>query len=201
MSEPEPERLDGKFERDGRNPVIGALLLVFILGSLYFLLGSLVECAAFFAKGFMSGASGGGFSFFSLKSTGDDFLKSLEDFYRENRALVLGVTVFFQFAVFLGCGLFLTRKWLSSTPRSYLRYTSVRGLFWGLLAAFLILPLVDCVSWVTYQLFPLYSKVAAVEGALYRWDSPLEAFLIVFSISITPAICEEAIFRGILPRT
>jgi membrane protease YdiL (CAAX protease family) len=204
MKEPKAARLDGKFERDGRNPVIGALLLVFMLGALYFLLGNLVELTAIFAKGLLAGPGGepgGSFSLFGPGAMDGNFLDNLEDFYRDNRVLVLGVTVFFQFAVFLGCGLALTRKWLSSTTGPYLRYNRVRGLVWGLLAAFLILPVVDCVSWVTYRFFPLYSQVAAAEGALYRWDSPLEAFLIVFAVSITPAICEEALFRGVLQRT
>jgi membrane protease YdiL (CAAX protease family) len=197
----QPAALDGSFEQKGRNPLAAALILVFVLGSLYFAVGGLVEAIAMYGPEIAKILHGKASLVSFVGRRGEGYLDTLARIYHDYRGLILGTTVVFQFVMFFFFGTRLVRRWFSSTVGRFMRYDSFRGAAVGIVAAILILPFADAVSWATDKLFPVFSQLGQAETALYRWGNPLEMVLIIFAISITPAVCEEALFRGILQRS
>ncbi len=206
-SQPILSQLDGSWERAERNPALGVIILVLLLGSLYYLLGNLSSLIIMVIKALPSlGKQGSDYReflrAFAPNLGGGDYLENLKETYARNRTLILGVTVCSQFLLFLAPSLYFGRRWFSSQVASYMGYrrAPLFGVVAGLAAAILVLPLVDAISRLTDSLFPQFTKLNEAAAVLYRWDSPLEAIFVFFSISITPAICEEALFRGIFQR-
>jgi len=198
-------RLNGSWEKVGRNPAIASLIIVLVLGSIYFMAGNVASIGIIVARAVIAARKGGVAQFMgglgNSPSSGD-WLESLRKSYAENRTWILALTDACQYIFFLLAGSLLVRKWFSTDLAKYSRYTrpSPFGILAGVAGAILILPVVDAISWVVDSFFPSLTKFNEVASALYQWDTPLEAAFVFFSISITPAICEEFIFRGVFQR-
>lgn len=198
-------RLNGSWEKAGRNPAIASLIIVLVLGSIYFMAGNIVSIGLILARALDAAAKGGVSHFtggFGGSPAGGDWLERLRKSYEENRTWILGLTDACQFLFFLLAGSMIVRAWFSSDLAEYARYKRppVQAILAGIVGAVLILPVVDAISWAVDSLFPGFTKFNEVAAALYQWKSPLEAVFVFFSISITPAICEEFIFRGVFQR-
>jgi membrane protease YdiL (CAAX protease family) len=195
-------RLDGSWEKSGRNPALASVIIVLTLGSLYFLAGNLASVAVMAARAWGSAAAGNFSGFGGMFSPGGDFLENMKRSYAENRGWILALTSVCQFAIFLGAGFGLSKKWFSSDVAAYSGYSkaSARDIILGVAAAVLVLPVVDSISRVTDSFFPTFTKLGEATAVLYQWDSPIGAVFTFFCISATPAICEEAFFRGVFQR-
>lgn len=197
-------RLDGSWEKPGRNPAIGSLIIVLVLGSIYFLAGNLAVLGVFAAR-FLSSAIGSGPQALLEAMggrSGGDFAENMRSFYAENRIWILAVTDVCQFSIFLLAGLLVSKRSFSSDVASYSGYrrAPIAGILVGLAGAILILPVVDAISRFTDSFFPTFSRYNELNAELYRWNGPVEAAMVFFSVALTPAVCEEAIFRGIFQR-
>lgn len=197
-----PTPLDGGWERPGRNPAIGSLIIVLVLGSIYFVAGNAAVIAVFAAKAIAGLARTGTVDFLGGAAGSADFAENLKAVYAANRVWILAVTAAFQYLVFLIAGLAVSKRSFSSDVAAYMgfRRVPVAGLFAGLACAALVLPVVDAISRLTDALFPVFSRYSSLNAELYRWNGPFEAAFVFFSISLTPAICEETVFRGLLQR-
>jgi len=185
--------LDGSWEQPGRNPLRAGIAGLLLCGALYSTIGAIVLSiiAAIVTAHDPSWVRGTGFV---------DFLLG---YYKKLQVPILVVTAVMEYAVFLGLTLVLVRAWHSSRPARYLAYTRPRALDLVLsgLGAITVVPLAELLDSWSYYLFPVLRQLRGGEAALLGIHSPGQLVLVVFAISITPAICEEAIFRGWLQRT
>ncbi len=188
-------KLQGSWEGRGRNPLVGALVLVVGLGAVYFLVQSLL-LNGYILVDLMRGGTRGG-------QPGRRGLEAIAWIYRHYRPVVLAVLAATQLAIFLLPPLLLIPRWHTAEVGRYLRFRRFppAGLALSLAGTlFLIPPVLGLGQWL-YGYFPELARWNQVTGALIidprPW--PLAATLLV--IAVTPAVCEEVLFRGYFQST
>jgi uncharacterized protein len=185
--------LDGSWERPGRNPLGGGVTGIILCGALYTILGSLVLSVIMFA------VSAHDPSWLGRGS----FLKILSRYYARFQLPILAVTAVGEFAIFLGLTFALVRRWHSSRPAAYLGYRQPAALDILLagIGAVSVVPVAELLnSWV-YLLLPVLRELQGGQESLLSIRSPLQLALVAGTIALTPAICEEVLFRGWLQTT
>jgi hypothetical protein len=178
-------RLSGVWEREGRNPAVGAVILVLALGSLYFLLQTVAQ-GAFLAGDVVFG-----------REISPDRLS------RVYRPVILTMLVVTQFGLFFGAALAFIRRWHTKDLIGYLRLRRVPIV--GLIAAGVgvlgLLPAVDRIARFLYDLVPELRELTESTAFLTEADGPGELVFLLLTLAVTPAICEELLFRAYLQRT
>lgn len=185
------------FERPGQSPVLGAFILVFLTGGLYLAIGGLVgELVGAFL--FLVGK---GLESPSLLD--EDFPSLLREFYRAVKVPSLVLTLVVEWGVFVGLASLLVRRWHTPHVWEYaLRGkadlgVTVGAFLWGPI----LVPLSSFLSSWNILLFPGLEELFEVSRELYRAGSPLEWVLVTVSVGLTPAFCEEFLFRGFFQQT
>jgi membrane protease YdiL (CAAX protease family) len=189
--------LDGSWEKPGRNPALGSLIIVIVFGSLYFLLGNISVTAGMLARMLPGLLTGRG-----AASSASNLAETIRSFYADNRDWILIVTDACQWLLLFLAGLIAIRRSFSRNVWTYAGYASAPAgmILLGALGAVLILPAADLVSRLTDAAFPSLKEWESASASLYSWSSPAEAVLVFLSISLTPAVCEELLFRGLFQR-
>ncbi|MFW5684188.1 MAG: CPBP family intramembrane glutamic endopeptidase, partial [Spirochaetota bacterium] len=177
--------LTGTWEREGRNPIVGAFLLVLLTGSVYFV----VQTAA---QGVLVGidAARGNVSSGEVVS----------DAYRNALLLIIMIT---QYGLMLAAPLLLIRRWHTRRLASYMRLRRLPwgGLVVGVVAALAIIPPAQLIADVLYEFFPGLRTLAERSSFLVEANEPREFALVFVAIALTPALCEEFLFRAYFQRT
>jgi hypothetical protein len=185
--------LDGSWEKPGRNPIGASIAGLLITGALYTTLGGLIlSVVALIISSHDK----------SWVRT-DNFVDFLLSYYQKFQVPILVVTAVMEFAVFFGITLLLVRRWHSSQPSRYLSYNppAALDLILAGLGAVAVVPIAELLDSWSYILFPVLRELQNGESSLLSIHSAGKAALVIFAVSITPAICEEAIFRGWLQHT
>jgi membrane protease YdiL (CAAX protease family) len=185
--------LDGSWEKSGRNPLRAGIAGLLITGALYSTIGGLVLSivAIIISSHDRSWAKT------------DNLVDFLLSYYQKFQIPILLVTAIMEFSIFFGITLLLIRRWHSSRPLQYLSYRAP-GAFDLVLAglgAVAVVPIAELLDSWSSILFPFLRQLRGGESSLLAAHSPGQAALVIFAVSITPAICEEALFRGWLQRT
>ena len=193
MNPPTDAVLDGSWEKPGRNPLAAGVSGLLITGALSMSLGGLVLSLVAFVVSFRD------WSWIKADNFGD-FLLS---YYQRFQIPILVVTAIMEFAVFFGITFVLVRRWHSSEPLRYLSYHPPAALDLVLagLGAIALVPLAELLESWSYVLFPVLRQLRGGESSLLTAHSPGRAALVILAVSITPAICEETLFRGWLQHT
>ena len=189
----ERRQLTGSWERRGRNPLVGALVLVVGLGALYMLVQGLLL---------------NGFILADLLRRGPEArpLRGLEMFtelYRRYRPVILAVLAATQLLIFLLLPLRVIRRWHTPELPAYLglRPFTLGGLLLTLAGTLFLVPVSSGVAQWLLSYVPDIARWSRVGEALIvdprPW--PLAATLLV--VAVTPGLCEEVLFRGYLQRT
>jgi uncharacterized protein len=178
----------GFWERSGKSPVLGALIGTTIISALYSLAGNLVMSV--YMIGNMLGNPG------SLAS------KSWEEMRRlvtsRHRVPLLGMTIVFEF-LFFGLGTFiLFRAWHGVPARERFRLVPPRpsALLYAAIGAAGLFPLALLAGEAFARAFPFLRELEKSGESLVRATDPGSWALLVAAVCVTPALCEEFLFRG-----
>lgn len=193
MSLPSDLRLDGSWEGPGRSPLVGAIAGLVLCGAVYSAFGG-VASGAIVALDLLHDSS------WLASGRPVDILVA---YYRRFRVPILVVTTVGEFAVFFALALALVRRWHASRPLRYLgcrRAPAVELALAGA-GAVAIVPLAELVNRWAYLALPALRELDVGEAALLAIRSPPQAVLVVVAVAVTPAICEETLFRGWLMGT
>jgi len=185
--------LDGTWEKPGRHPVLASIAGLLVTGALYSTVGSLVLSVLVLLL------SARDYSWVRA----DSFVQFLLSYFQRFQVPILVVTAIMEFAVFFGITYLLVRRWHSSQPLRYLSYNTPAALDIVLagLGAIAVVPIAELLDSWSSVLFPVLRQLRSGETTLLSAHAPARAAFVIFAVSITPAICEEAIFRGWLQRT
>jgi hypothetical protein len=188
VKQPPAAPLDGSWEQPGRNPLAGAIAGLVICGSLYSTLGGTVS-GVIAAIDLLRDPSW-------LAS--DRLVDILLEYYRRFQVPILVVTTVAQFAVFFALAVSLVRRWHSSRPLRYLAYRPPAAVELALAGAgaVAIVPLAEVLDRWSYVILPPLRELAAGEASLLAIHAPWQAALVFGAVAVTPAVCEEALFRG-----
>ena len=184
--------MTGSWEQPGKSPTAAAFVLVLICGSLYALAGSVVIAVVTVATTLAGG-----------RSAPAGLLAMLEAYYRRFQLVILGVVTASQFLLFLALPLILFRRWHTHAVAAYFGYARPRAadLALAALGAVAAVPVAGLLnSWV-YFLFPVLRPLSRVGALLLATPTPGYLAAVVLAVGVTPAICEEALFRGYFQRT
>lgn len=175
------------WEREGRNPLVAAFLLVVGAGSIYFLVQLVVLNGAILIDIVRPGE-------------GPDEPQSV---YKRYQWLILAFTSATQFGLLLLPTLLLTKRWHTDERSAYLRADrfSLSGAVISTVGIVALLPIVGFIAEFFYSLAPELEDLQGNVEELVTSDSILGQIGILFAIAVTPAICEEFMFRGYFQRT
>jgi hypothetical protein len=180
-----PLSLDGVWERNGRNPAVGAVLLVLGLGSVYFaaqigLQGILIIVDAVIGRPATSAR--------------------LDAVYQPAILAILALT---QYGLFLFALLAIVGRWHTRDLASYLRLRRVpwAGVAIAAVGVLGLLPAVELLARFLYDLVPELRDLAGRTAFLIEASTPAELVLVLVVLALTPAVCEELVFRAYLQRT
>jgi hypothetical protein len=166
---------------------------VLIVGSLYFAAGTVVMMPVtlvMMAKD-------------ATWARGKVFIEIIERYYGRLQVPILVVTCLAQFGILLALTLILVRRWHTREISNYVGYRAPSAIDITLAAAGAIamVPLAGLMSAWYYHFFPVLRQISHASSLLLSARSPGQAALVIFTIAVTPAICEEALFRGYFLRT
>lgn len=179
----------GFWERKGRNPALGAFLATTMIAALYSLAGNLVFMV------YMLGDMGG--------MRGIDWSSFRADIIERYRAPMLILTMAFEF-IFFGVGTYAVfRRW-HGTPlgeRFRLRLPVPAALPLALVGLAGLFPLAALAGEIFERAFPFIREFEASSESLTKATDPGSWALLVAAVCVTPALCEEFLFRGYLQGT
>jgi len=184
----------GFWEKEGRSYIFGSFVFVFLLGTLYFTIGSILVNVYLVIDIVINGVE----SFSS-----GNYFEIMKNIYSRYKFPILIFTGICQFIIFLFGTKFLFKKWHNFKITQYFQFNkiSVIGIILGVSGIIVILPLVEFTSQIFYFFFPVLKELEGVSGALFSVGNNYELAFLIFLISVTPAVCEEFIFRGYFQRT
>ncbi|WP_455381460.1 CPBP family glutamic-type intramembrane protease [Salinispira pacifica] len=185
--------LDGRWERGNRNPLTAAVLLVIGAGTFYFLVQSLLLNGYILVNELLGRNA----------VTGGDYRTILRGTYRRYQVPILSILSATQYLLLLLVTLVSVRRWHTRDVLQYLGYRRfpVAGVLLGIGGVLTLLPAVEYVGRFVYSLVPGLEKLSDATLPLVQAGSPARALLVYFAIAVTPAVCEETLFRGYFQRT
>lgn len=184
--------LDGHWEQGNRNPVTAAVFLVIGAGTFYFLAQSLLLNGYVLIDELARRSP----------TSGGDMRSIFRVFYTRYRIPILAILALTQYLLLFLLTIVSVRRWHSRDVLAYLgyRHFPAAGVLLGIGGVLALLPSVEYIGRLIYSLFPGLEKLAD-SSTLVRSRSPSQMILVYFAIAVTPAICEETLFRGYFQRT
>jgi len=180
----------GYWERRGKSPVLGAIIGTTLIAALYSLAGNLVM--SFYMVGDMLRDPE------SLSAAGKGWEEARSLVMNRYRAPILSMTILFEF-LFFGAGtLILFKAWHGVSVRERFRLGLPRPvtIAFAVLGAAGLFPLAILAGEVFTRAFPFLRQLEESGSGLVRAESPRDWALLVAAICVTPALCEEFLFRG-----
>ena len=185
--------LDGSWERGGRSPnsaAIAGLLgigLVYFYGQSFFLSFAILLSAS--TRHIASGT--------------DAFLPAMARMMEALKNPVRAALVLSQFLLMLLPTVWIVRRWHTAEVRAYVRFGPCSGAEIALAASAVLLffPANAFLSDLLVRQLNIPPMLLKANESLFRAASLPEFLVVVAAIAVTPAICEETLFRGYVQRT
>jgi membrane protease YdiL (CAAX protease family) len=186
---------DGTWEKPGRSIVLAAIIIVLLCGGIFQVAPSLLFAAYQLIDARTNGLSG-------LSDSGD-FIELMKALYERYKYPLLITTIVSQFVIFLGLTVTLTRRWHTKNVIKYFQYNRFNPVFFALalVGAFCVLPIVEFFEYLVSLAFPVLDRLSEISLPIFKTRNPADLAFTLAAISLTPAICEEALFRGYFQRT
>lgn len=176
----------GFWERRGRNPALGAFLATTMIAALYSLAGNLVFLV--YMLGDMEG----------MRTV--DWASFRSGIIERYRAPMLILTMVFEF-LFFGAGTYAVfRRWHGTPLRERFRFRlpAPAALPLAVIGLAGLFPLAALAGELFERAFPFIREFEASSAGLTKATDPASWALLVATVCVTPALCEEFLFRGYL---
>jgi membrane protease YdiL (CAAX protease family) len=185
------------WEQKDKSPIAAAFLTCSLIMAAYGAIGSLVANVLVVADMVAAKLKGAEIAY------SGNYFKMLAQTYEHYQPMILAVTMASQFLVFVGLTAFVFKKWHGLPVRGYFRISRPRPLqvATALAGLVFVLPVAIGLGEISVRLFPVLRELEGLGNALVMAKTPLGLALVIGAIGLTPAICEEFLFRGYLHRT
>jgi uncharacterized protein len=184
--------LDGSWEKKNRNITAAAFAGLIGIGALYFNLQSFLSII------FIAFSN----IYIDVDLSGD-FFSSMDTLFREYKIPVLAALFISQFGFMFLPAIWITHGWHSKNISGYLRIRKVpfTELILTVFITLTLLPSAYLISELFVSLFEIPEKFMNLGEELFKADSGTGYIIMIFVVAVTPAVCEEILFRGYFQRT
>ncbi|MAT38325.1 MAG: hypothetical protein CL946_01840 [Ectothiorhodospiraceae bacterium] len=188
-----PPVLDGSWERPNRSPIVAAILALLGVGAIYFNAQSLMMVPVMIVSNAFEGAN----------EFSGDLLERMGRIFEQLALPIQIILVISQYLFMLVPAWWLVRRLHSSQPWSYMRLrgVSVIEIVLAVAITLAVIPFSTFIADEITRFFDIPEWFANLGVQLFTAHSPVEFVWLVLVIAVTPAICEEALFRGYAQRT
>lgn len=185
--------LDGSWERAGRSPNAAAVLALLAIGAIYFNGQSLLALIGIFLSG----------AFRTLSDESAGIVEKLMSYAEVSKNPIRLAVVISQFLLMLFPTLWLVRRWHTSNVREYIRLRACPPVYIVLAAAAVLFlyPANSAMQQFLVGRLHVPEFVIELNQKLIAASTPGEFLWVVLAVAVTPAICEETLFRGYVQRT
>jgi len=185
----------GYFEKEGKNPILASFILILLIGALYFFIQSLIVYTYRIID----------YVIYRDKYINTfDFIEAVKQIYQRYKYPLLITLFICQFGILLFPTIYLFKRWhfKNTAKYFYLKNFDLPAVILSMIGALSVIPLVDLTSRISFYFFPILKKLSEAVTPLFSANNnPLEYALLIIVIGLTPAICEEVVFRGYFQRT
>jgi membrane protease YdiL (CAAX protease family) len=185
--------LNGSWERAGRSPAAAAFLGFLIVGVVYFHAQAIL----------------GGILFF-IDAAGNHAARHGKTFIEQLTQMTIAMKGPMRIAVFVSQFLFMllptlwiVKRWHSTNAASYLRFNRIPvfEIFLAAAITICVLPLNEYIGGFFTEQLKIPDFLSRVNEQLFTSYSSEELIWLLVVVCLTPAICEEILFRGYVQRT
>ncbi len=182
----------GSWERKGRSPFAAAIIMLLVIGMLYFNLQVILMIPVMIWGRIAQPLTEGG-----------TILQHMSESMRRMATPLQVMLLICQYAFMLAPTIYFVRKLHTKHVREYLRYskTSILEILLAVVTTLALIPFTTWIANILTRLLDVPDEIANLGIELFTANSLPEFFWLVLVIAITPAICEEALFRGYAQRT
>lgn len=187
------QEFDGSWERAHRSTTAAACIGLLIVGVLYAN-----------AQGFLTAVFGLLNGFFELRaSRGENFLERLTQTITVLKSPLRFSVFISQFLFMLVPTLWIVKRWHTTKVLSYVRVSRVSFLEFGVAVAAVVcfIPVSGGISDFLSKQLNVPDFLSKINAQIFTSYSVEELLWLVVVVCITPALCEEVLFRGYFQRT
>ncbi len=191
LQRPTTEHFEGTWERPGKNLTAAAVLGLIIVGIIYFYGLNIVAGIAVFTKGI------------GIHEKGSSFIERMtSSIMRTKNPIRVSVTVS-EFIFMLIPTIWLIRRWHSKRVLSYIRLRRIPlvEVFLAVVTTIFFIPVSSFIGEFLMKELHFPDFLAQINEQIFTSYTTTELVWLVFVVCITPAICEETLFRGYFQRT
>lgn len=190
----EAHEFEGSWERGGKSLTTAAILGFIIVAVIYFYTQGFIGFIAMVLHG--PGAAG-------TSGTHKTLIQLLSDRAMETKQPIRYSVIISQFIFLLLPTILLIRRWHTRHVLRYIRITKV-PVFEILLAftgAIMFFPVSAGISNFLMNQLHFPDFLARIDSLVFASNTPSELAWVIVIVCVTPAICEETLFRGYIQRT
>jgi hypothetical protein len=187
------ERYNGTWEKSGRSLSAAALAGLLGIGIIYFYGQSFLAIIAVFSTRALRDPPNEANSMLEVLARSAEFTKT---------PLRISLTIS-QFLLMLLPTLWLVKHWHTPDVRSYLRLRScpLAQVALAFAAAVLFFPFNVYISGLLTEMLNIPTEFVTIGQQIFTASTGGEFIFLIFVVAVTPAMCEEVLFRGYAQRT
>ena len=191
IPKPPTERYDGTWEMSNKNLTTAAILGLIIVGVIYYYGLNIVVGIAVYIK------SAG------IHPDKSSFLKTMTSTMMATKNSIRLSVMFCEFVFMLVPTALLIRRWHTTKILSYIRLKRVPvvEILLGIVSTILFMPVSSFIAEFILRQLNFPDFLAQINEQIFTSYTPAEFILLIVVVCVTPAICEETLFRGYFQRT
>jgi CAAX protease family protein len=184
---------DGSWEKKGRSPVAASILVLMGVGAFYFNAQTILSIPVMV------------FGQIATRMSPEDltFVERISEVMRMLAFPIQLLLIVSQFAFLLIPTLYLVKRLHTSRIREYLRFSGFRvfEILVAIAITIAIIPTTTFIANIISKWLEIPEWIANLGVELFTAHSPGEFVWLIIVIAVTPAICEEVLFRAYAQRT
>jgi len=183
------EGYDGSWERPNKSLTTAAILGLIIVGIIYYYGLNIVAAIAVFSRG--------------MNYKGGSFLEEMKDTIMATKNPIRLSVMICEFVFMLGPTIWLIKHWHTKKIFSYIRLTRVPvgEILLAVITTILFIPVSSFIGEFILKQLNFPDFLAQIDAQIFTSYTTGEFVWLIVVVCVTPAICEETLFRGYFQRT
>jgi membrane protease YdiL (CAAX protease family) len=188
------EGFEGSRERAGRSLTTAAILGFIIVAIIYFYAQTVIGFLAVVIRG--KAAAG-------TSNPHETLTQLLTARALFTKPIILYSVIFSQFIFLLLPTIWLIRRWHTKHVLTYVRFrkTAPGQILLALVGGILFYPVSAGIGDFLMEALHFPDFLAKIGSLVFTSNTPSQLLLVILGVCVTPAICEETLFRGYIQRT